>query len=130
MVTNKKSRGVKSRVNSFKYAFEGLSTLFKSEPNALIHLLAVLVVVFFGIFFEINKQEWIIVLLLFALVFISELFNSAIEYLSDIITTDHHPLIKKIKDMAAAAVLISALISLAIGLIIFIPKIGTFLDSF
>lgn len=130
MSDKKKGRGVKSRVNSFKYAFEGLLTLFKSEPNALIHLLAVLVVVFLGIFFEIDKQDWIIVLLLFALVFISELFNSAIEYLSDIISTEYHPLIKKIKDMAAAAVLISALISLGIGLLIFIPKINSFLESY
>lgn len=115
-------------MNSFKYAFEGLFTLFKSEPNALIHLLAVIIVVFMGLFFEINKQDWIIVLLLFALVFISELFNSAIEYLSDIISPDYHPLIKKIKDMSAAAVLISAFISFIIGSIIFLPKLITFIQ--
>ena len=126
----KKSRSTKSRFRSFKYAFEGLFTLFKSEPNALIHLLAVIIVIFMGLFFEINKQEWIVVLLLFALVFISELFNSAIEYLSDIISPDYHPLIKKIKDMSAAAVLISALISIIIGLIIFLPKINSFIQSY
>ena len=126
----KKSRSAKSRFSSFKYALEGLFTLFKSEPNALIHLLAVIIVVFMGLFFEITKQEWIVVLLLFALVFISELFNSAIEYLSDIISPDYHPLIKKIKDMSAAAVLISASISFIIGLIIFFPKISLFLQSY
>ena len=126
----KKSRSPKSRFNSFKYAFNGLYILFKSEPNALIHLLAVITVIFMGLFFEIEKQDWIIVLLLFALVFISELFNSSIEYLSDIISLEYHPLIKKIKDMSAAAVLISALISLIIGVIIFLPKITSFILSF
>jgi len=124
-----KSRGPKSRIKSFKYAFEGLITLFGSEPNALLHLLAVITVIFLGIFFEINRSDWIIVLLLFALVFIAELFNSAIEYLSDIISPEFHPLIKKIKDMSAAAVLIAAIISTLIGAIIFIPKINAFIQT-
>jgi diacylglycerol kinase len=87
-----------------------------------------LVVTGAGIFFSLNSMEWISLMLCFALVLSFEMVNSAIEKLCDLVCPSINPVIKKVKDMCAAAVLLSAIISFIIGCIIFIPKIkGLFL---
>lgn len=117
-----KNSFIKSRIKSFGYAFQGLKTMLKEEPNFWIHLLATLVVVSAGFWFNITTYEWVAVLFAIAMVLAAEIFNTAIENLSDAITKEQNPHIKKTKDLAAAAVLITAIAALTIGLIIFIPK--------
>lgn len=112
------------RIKSFKYAFEGLKTLFAEEHNARIHLIAAIIAIILGVVLKISPGEWIAVIILICLVFICELINTSLEALADFVSPEKHPQIKKVKDLAAAAVLISALSALITGLLIFIPKIS------
>lgn len=116
---------ITDRIKSFKYAFAGLKTLFLEEHNARIHLVSALIAVALGLMFEISLNEWIALVLVMGLVFICELINSSLEALADFISLEKHPQIKKVKDLAAASVLISAFVALVVGVIIFYPKIIT-----
>jgi diacylglycerol kinase len=111
------------RIKSFKYAFKGIATLFKTEPNARIHLLATIVVVTAGFFFSISSIQWIAIVLCIGLVLAAEAFNTAIEFLTDLTSPDHHPLAGKAKDVAAAGVLLSAITAIIVGLFIFLPEL-------
>ena len=106
---------------SFKYAFQGLFALVKSERNFQIHLIALITVVCLGYYFDISRFEWIAILLISATVLSAEAINSSIEKLSDHLHPQKHNAIKKVKDIAAGAVLILALFAIIIGLIIFVP---------
>lgn len=109
------------RLKSFGYAFQGIVTFICKEPNAWIHCIAVILVIFLGIHFDITNTEWCIVCICFGLVLSAEAFNSAIERLVDLVSPEYHPLAGKVKDIAAGAVLINAIASAIIGIIIFIP---------
>lgn len=124
---NKKGFSIRSRLLSFKYAFNGLRILFTEEHNARIHLVISTIVIISGILLNISSTEWLIILVLIALVLSLEIINSAIEYLCDLISPEWHKTIKKIKDLSAAAVLVAAIISVACGIIIFVPKLCDFL---
>jgi diacylglycerol kinase len=119
----KKSFSIRERIKSFSYAFDGIKTLFIEEHNARIHFFLSIVVILLGFFYKIDTYEWVAILLCMGLVFALEAINSSIENLADFCTKEKDPLIKKSKDLAAAAVLIAAIISLFIAGIIFIPKI-------
>ncbi|MBS2212566.1 diacylglycerol kinase family protein [Carboxylicivirga mesophila] len=80
-------------------------------------------VVLLGFYFSLSSLEWVAVLLCIGFVFAMELLNSAIEALADFVSVEHQALIKKAKDMAAAAVLVAALVAFVVGLLIFLPKI-------
>lgn len=114
---------LRKRANSFRYAFQGLADLLKSQPNARIHLAAAVAVTLAGFFFQIARTEWLAVVTCIALVFAAEAINTALEYLTDLVSPDYHPLAGKAKDAAAAAVLIIAAGAVVTGLIIFLPKI-------
>lgn len=111
------------RIKSFKYAFNGLRVLIIEEHNARIHLMATILVLIAGVFFKISVIEWGMIAFSIGFVFSMEAINSAIENLSDFVSPNKHKLIKKVKDLSAAAVLISAITSLIIGCLVFIPKI-------
>lgn len=93
------------------------------EHNARIHLVAAICAVIASIVFEISAFEWIAVIVAIGLVFALELMNSAIERIADFIAPEKNEKIKKIKDLSAAGVLISAITALIVGLIVFLPKI-------
>ncbi len=112
-----------SRLLSFKYALSGIKSFFQSEHNAIIHLVATLVVISLSIIYKVDKYEAIALLFAVAFVWVTELLNTAIEKLADFVSPNYHPKIKFIKDVAAAAVLIAAMVALIVGGIIFIPKI-------
>ena len=109
-----------SLLKSFQHAFEGIIQTIKKERNIKIHLSFMCAVILCGFYFRITKIEWMICLILFALVLSLELVNTAIEAVVDLASPDIHPLAKLSKDAAAGAVLISAIISAIIGLMIFI----------
>ncbi len=108
---------------SFKFAFEGIISLISTEPNARIHLAAGILAIILGITFRIRELEWLFLIVAIAIVFITELINSSIEKIADLIEPDYNPKIKTIKDLSAAAVLVSALASIVTGGIIFLPRI-------
>lgn len=109
----------KKLINSFKYAIEGVISSFKTERNMKIHVLAMVIAIGLGIFFEINKIEWCIITIAIAIVLSAELFNTAIETIVDMVCPEKNPKAKLAKDISAGAVLISAMGSLVIGVIIF-----------
>lgn len=113
---------LRNRIKSFDYAIQGISTFFKNEHNARIHAFATIAVIALGWYCKLNRMEWCWITLAIGLVFISEMFNTAIEYLTDLVSPEIHPLAKKTKDVASGAVLIAALIAVVIGLFIFMPK--------
>lgn len=114
---------LKELVLSFKYAITGIIETIKLERNMRIHIFIMLLVIVFGIILKISVLEWIICIILFALVLAGELFNTAIENAVDIIMPERHDKAKIAKDAAAGAVLILAIASAVVGLIIFVPKI-------
>lgn len=108
-------------IRSLRFAFSGIFQFFLRERNGQIQGVIALLVVGAGLFFGITKAEWLSVLVCTGLVISLEMLNSAIERVCNMYTTEFHPAIKIIKDVAAAAVLWSALVSLIIGVIIFLP---------
>lgn len=108
-------------ISSFGYAFEGIWTGIRRERNMKIHCLAIIAVTCAGTLLRITPAEWCICLLLFALIASLELVNTAMEAVVDLVTEERKPLAKIAKDTAAGAVLFSAVISVIIGLIIFVP---------
>ena len=116
----KESFSLRKRAKSFVYAAKGIRWLF-AEHNAWIHLAAAILVVIAGFFFDINQIEWIIICICIGSVFAAETFNTAIEKLSDVVSPEWNEKIGKVKDLAAGAVLITAITAAIIGLIIFIP---------
>ena len=117
---------ISNRISSFKYAFNGLIILFKEEHNAIIQLMAAIAVVIAGFVFNISQTEWIVIIFAIGFVLAMEAINSAIEGLADFISPEKHDMIKKIKDLSAAGVLISAITALIIGLIVFGPKLSDY----
>ena len=119
-------RGFFSReAESFACAFRGIAALLKSEVHARIHLVATVAVIALGWWCEITPGEWIAVVLSIGLVWVAEALNTAIEYVADLAHPDEHPEVKKLKDLAAAAVLFASIVGLIIGLIVFLPRLGS-----
>ena len=111
---------------SFRYAFEGIFTCIRHERNMKIHCVMAVLVVIGGFVLHISQIEWFICLILFGLVMSLEMVNTAIEATVVLVTQERKPLAKKAKDVAAGAVLISAIMAAIIGCIIFIPKLIMF----
>lgn len=115
---------MKKRINSFKYAGKGVARVAASETNFMIHLAAASAVTGLGFYFCISPAEWCLVLLCFGLVMSAEAMNSAVERLVDFISPGHNEKAGEIKDIAAGAVLLSAVTAAAVGLIIFLPRVA------
>lgn len=116
----------RKRILSFKYAIEGLRIFFCHEHNAWIHIVATVFVVLLGLFYGITSTEWLFVSMAIGLVFVTEAVNTAIEYLCNLVSREYHPEIKVVKDVAAGAVLLSALVAVVIGVVIFLPRLFEF----
>lgn len=104
-----------------RHAFDGIKALLLEEHNARVHLFATMVVLLLAVLMGVNSTQWLILLLVIALVWVAEALNTAVEYLCDRVCVEDDPLIKKAKDAAAAGVFIAAGIALLCGLIIFLP---------
>ncbi|HOU01527.1 MAG TPA: diacylglycerol kinase family protein [Bacteroidales bacterium] len=119
--------GLHSRYQSIRFAVNGIKTLFREEKNAVIQLLIFAMVIIAGFFSRLSDTEWILITTVSMFVFACECFNTALEDLSDFVTGEKNEKIRKIKDLAAGGVLISALGAAITGMIIFFPR---FLDLF
>ena len=118
----------KKVINSFKYAFTGMWSAYKSERNMKIHIAVAILVILFGVFLQISTYEWLACTVCFAMGIGSEMFNTAIETVVDIAMPKKDERAKKAKDVAAGGVLVFAIGSAIIGSIIFIPKIIDYLN--
>jgi len=117
------SFSLKKRINSFKYAINGLKIILETQANFMIHLVAAVLVTAGGLYFQISFWEWSVLVLIIALVLSAEAFNTAIEKLVDLVSPDYNIKAGQIKDIAAGAVLIVSIAAVLIGMVIFLPKI-------
>lgn len=109
-------------LHSFRFALQGIILLMR-ENNAKFHFLVSIIVLLSGFYLKISIIEWTIILTQIGVVFAMEAFNTAIEKLCDFVSPEYHALIGKVKDLAAAAVLVVSIIAAIVGIIIFLPKI-------
>jgi diacylglycerol kinase len=114
---------IQRMIRSFGYAFAGIRYVFKTQPNFRFHTISFIAVVTAGCYFKLSAQEWLWLLAASGAVFVTEMFNTSIETIVDLVSPDYHKKAKIAKDVAAAAVLAAALIAVVIGMVIFIPKI-------
>lgn len=115
-------REVKYR-EKFSNAFRGIYVAFKITKHSFIYIAAILFIAVLGFYFRISSVEWVLLAFAVGFVIVSEMFNTAIEIDMDLTSPEYHPYARDTKDTAAGAVLISALVSIIVGLIIFLPKI-------
>lgn len=112
----------KARLKSFVYAMDGLLDFFRTGHNAQIQLAAAFIVLLLSLYFGVSTTEGVLLIICIALVWIMEMINTALEKTMDLISLQYHPQIKRIKDLAAGAVLIAAIAAFLAGALIFIPK--------
>ena len=114
---------IRSRLRSFVYAFEGWGRVLVNEPNTWIHAFFSIAVIFMAAWLKLPARDWAVLLLTMAVVWAAEFFNTAIENVVDLASPEQHPLAKASKDISAAAVLLTALTSIVIGLLILGPPL-------
>lgn len=119
---------VQNLIDSFNYAINGIIASVKKERNMKIHYAAAIFVLFASLFFNFSRTEFLILLFSISLVIITELMNTAIEMTVDIITQDYHPSAKTAKDVAAGAVLVSALNALVVAYLLFFDRLNNFAE--
>lgn len=110
-------------LTSFKYAFAGLWYVVRTQRNARIHLSVTAVVVVLGLCLGLSWTEWAIIALTIGLVLAAEAFNTVAEAAVDLVTAEYHPLAKIAKDVAAGAVLLTAITAAIVGLLILGPPL-------
>ncbi|MFC6996541.1 diacylglycerol kinase family protein [Rufibacter roseus] len=109
------------RLNSFGYALKGIKAAFRTEFNLRWHCLSTVLVIATGFFLQITRVDWIFVFVAVGLVWMAELFNTAIEVVVNLVSPEPHPLAGKAKDIAAGAVLIISMCAVLIGALVFMP---------
>lgn len=109
-------------LRSFRYAFAGLKFLM-AENNARFHVFVAVIVLSAGFYLKLSATEWTIIITQIGLVLVVETLNTSIEKLCDFVSPEYHQLIGKVKDLAAAAVLIMSIVAVIVGIVIFLPKV-------
>ncbi len=110
-------------ITGFRYAFSGLWYALRTQRNARVHVGIAILAIVLGIVLHISTVEFAMVFVAITSVFIAEMFNTVFELCVDIAAPDYHPLAKIAKDVAAGAVLLSAMLAVVIGLFVFVPHI-------
>ena len=118
-----KKNSIFYQLKTFQYALRGIKNFFKNETKSGIHLLAAAVSIVFGVVLNVSLAEWMMISFAIGIVFVCEIFNTAIELIVDQISLERTEQAGLIKDLAAAAVLFASATALVIGAIIFIPKL-------
>ena len=117
----------RSRFRSFRFAGQGIRALARYEHNFRIHICAALIALCLGFLLNISTVEWCLIIFAIAMVLGAEALNTALEVICDKITTERDPLVGRAKDVSAAGVLFVAISALIVGILIFLPKIITWL---
>lgn len=108
---------------SFAYAWKGLCYAFRTQLNFKVHSSVALLALLLGYLVDLSTGEWLWIFLAIGLVLIAELFNTALEALVDLVSPGYDPKAGTVKDLAAAAVLITTFIAVLIGVLVFVPKL-------
>jgi diacylglycerol kinase len=116
-------------ITSFRYAFSGLWYALRTQQNARVHLGVAIVAVGMGIVLHISAVEFALVFVAITVVFVAEMFNTVLELCVDLASPEYHPLAKIAKDVAAGAVLLSAILAVIIGLFVFGPHLWALLPK-
>ena len=114
---------LRKRIRSFRYAIIGLRRFVNREHNARIHLVATILVIIAARVLDVSAMEWAVLAVVTGMVWVAEILNTCVEKLADHITKERHPEIEFIKDLAAGAVLVAAVVAVVAGSFIFIPKL-------
>lgn len=114
---------VTNRLKSVGYAFKGLVTLIKTENSIKLQLIIAALVTIAGFYYKISTTEWLIQLVMVAMVMSVEGVNTAIEHIADFVHPEQHKKIGLIKDIAAGAVFIASIIAVIVACVIYLPKI-------
>lgn len=122
-IPGKKRFSIVNRAQSFTHASRGIWIFLKSTHNAWIHITLLACATALGFYFRIAQMEWLALVLTFGLVLATEAINTAIEFDINLTSPEYHPVARDTKDVAAGAVLISAIAAIIVGLIIFAPRI-------
>ncbi len=122
-IDTKKEFSLLKRAQSFSHAGRGVRLFLRTTHNAWIHVLVLLLAIGLGFYFDITHIEWMILVLTGGFVLAAEAFNTAIEIDIDLTSPEYHPYARDTKDVAAGAVLISAIVAAVVGLLIFVPYI-------
>lgn len=109
--------------DSFRYALKGLQTVFQEERNMRTHVIFGTIVFLFTLFLPMTRLDWLWIIVSIFMVLVMEIWNTVVENLVDLVTEEFHPIAKKVKDMAAAAVMLTTVFSVIVGLIILLPKL-------
>ncbi|MFW6082467.1 MAG: diacylglycerol kinase family protein [Chloroflexota bacterium] len=113
----------RSIVEAFRFAFSGLWYTLRTQPNMRIHLAAAAAVVVLGLWLEISGHQWAILALTNGLVLVTEMTNTVVEQLVNVVCPDYHPMAKVIKDVMAGAVVLSATVAIIVGLLVLGPAL-------
>ena len=115
------------RIRSFRFAIIGLGRMIRCQHNAWIHLVATASVVGAAFFFHLSRGEWCWIVLAIAIVWTAEALNTGFEFLADAASPNFHPVVRDAKDVAAGAVLVTAIAAVIIGVIVFWPHAAVLL---
>jgi len=120
---------LRSRLRAFRFAFEGVGYLMRTQPNARIHLVVTVAVVSLAAWLRVDREGWVWLVLAIGLVWAAEAFNTALEAVVDLASPEMHPLAKASKDVAAAGVLLAAIAAAAVGLLVLGPRLWAWLQG-
>ncbi|RYZ94074.1 MAG: diacylglycerol kinase family protein [Sphingobacteriaceae bacterium] len=118
---------MKKLLRSFGYAFKGLSYAFATQLNFKIHVAAAILAILLGFLLRITTVEWLWIILSITIVLLVELINTAIETLTDLVSPGYNEKAGHVKDISAAAVLITAIFAFFTGMVVFLPRIYAYL---
>ena len=124
MIQDKKF--VSGRIKSIGFAVKGAYKLVTTEHSVMVQFSIMILMIFAGFYFDISREEWMLQILAFGLVLAIEGLNTAVEKIADFIHPEFHERIGFIKDIAAGAVLFAAFSAMAVGALIYVPKIFNF----
>lgn len=115
----KREFSIIKRAKSFSHAGRGLLVFIKTTHNAWIHIVVLVIVIVLGLYFKITNNEWIALIIVSGFILVSEAVNTAIEIDIDLTSPEYHPYARDTKDVAAGAVLISAVTAVIVGVLVF-----------
>ncbi len=124
MKNHNQSFSFSGRIRSFRYAVHGIGHMIRSQHNAWLHAAATAIIIAAGLVVGLDAAEWCWITLAVVAVWTAEALNTAFEFLTDVASPEFHPLAGKAKDVAAGAVLISAIGAAVVGALVFLPRLA------
>lgn len=119
-----------ARLKSLGYALRGLGFMLKTQHNAWLHLAATVVVILAASFLQVRLEDWRWLIVAMVMVWVAEAFNTAVEYVCDVVSPGYSDTVKHAKDIAAGAVLVCAIGAAVIGFLTLWPYVELMLDRF